>query len=109
MTQPSQYDSDSERLPHGMVRIGYDADTQTYTFRDADGSYWEGGSGHRFGQLTRVSSAPSESQPSPASKRGDETGDADPEKTKGRFRLKPSKTFDDILQDSKDEKGYEQT
>ena len=34
-----------------MKRIGYDADTQTYTFRDADGSIWE--SGQQYGKITR--------------------------------------------------------
>ncbi|KOS22083.1 hypothetical protein ESCO_001962 [Escovopsis weberi] len=57
---PSRYDEDSdeERLPEGMTRVGYDADTQTYTFRDADGSYWEGAPGCRYGRLTRVGQGP---------------------------------------------------
>lgn len=38
MVYQSRYDSDEERLPEGMERIGYDADTETYTYRDADGS-----------------------------------------------------------------------
>ncbi|KAI1370146.1 carbohydrate-binding module family 50 protein [Hypoxylon crocopeplum] len=50
----SQYDTDEERLPEGMQRIGYDADTQTYTFRDADGSIWESAPGNQYGQLHRV-------------------------------------------------------
>ncbi|KAI1491013.1 hypothetical protein F5X96DRAFT_507074 [Biscogniauxia mediterranea] len=54
----SQYDTDEERLPEGMQRIGYDADSQTYTFRDADGSIWESAPGNRYGRLHRVSSAP---------------------------------------------------
>ncbi len=56
------YDSDEERLPEGMTRVGYDADTQVYTFRDQDGSLWEGPPGSRYGHLTRVS-GPSPSQP----------------------------------------------
>lgn len=58
---PSRYadmDSDEERLPEGMVRIGYDADTQVYTFRDADGGLWEGPPGSRYGSLTKVADAP---------------------------------------------------
>ncbi|KAF4595735.1 peptidoglycan-binding LysM [Ophiocordyceps camponoti-floridani] len=47
-------DSDDERLPEGMTRIGYDADSQIYTFRDTDGSYWESAPGCRHGRLTRV-------------------------------------------------------
>jgi hypothetical protein len=42
------------RLPEGMTRTGYDADTETYTYRDADGSLWVGGQGNRYGSLKRV-------------------------------------------------------
>jgi len=51
----SYYDTDYERLPAGMERIGYDADTGIYTYRDSDGSLWEGASGARYGSLTKVS------------------------------------------------------
>lgn len=44
-------DSDVERLPDGMKRIGYDADTQIYTYRDADGTLWEGAPGAEYGRL----------------------------------------------------------
>jgi len=54
MTRWSQYDEDDYRLPEGMRRVGYDGDTQTYTYQDADGSYWEGPSGARYGELRRV-------------------------------------------------------
>ncbi|KAI2612180.1 carbohydrate-binding module family 50 protein [Hypoxylon fragiforme] len=54
----SQYDTDEERLPEGMKRIGYDADDQVYTFRDTrDGSIWESAPGNRYGQLRRVQEA----------------------------------------------------
>lgn len=58
MSRFSRYDSDEERLPEGMIRIGYDADDQTYTFQDADGSLWESAPGCEYGQLTRVGHAP---------------------------------------------------
>ncbi|KAI2642843.1 carbohydrate-binding module family 50 protein [Xylaria nigripes] len=58
MPRWSEYDTDEERLPEGMKRIGYDADTETYTFRDADGSIWESAPGNRYGQLRRVAGAP---------------------------------------------------
>ncbi|KAI5855083.1 carbohydrate-binding module family 50 protein [Durotheca rogersii] len=62
----SQYDTDEERLPEGMKRIGYDADTQVYSFRDADGSMWESAPGNQYGQLHRVSgSAPPPPPPPP--------------------------------------------
>jgi len=50
----SHLDSDEERLPPGMTRIGYDADTQIYTYRDSDGSHWEGAPGCKYGKLHRV-------------------------------------------------------
>jgi len=58
MSRFSRYDSDEERLPEGMTRIGYDADEQVYTFKDADGSLWESAPGCQYGQLTRVGQAP---------------------------------------------------
>ncbi|KAL2128354.1 hypothetical protein VTI74DRAFT_9295 [Chaetomium olivicolor] len=53
----SHLDTDEERLPEGMTRVGYDADTQVYTYRDSDGSYWEGAPGCQYGKLHRVRSA----------------------------------------------------
>ena len=32
---------DAERLPSGLERIGYDSDTQVYTFRDSEGNTYE--------------------------------------------------------------------
>jgi len=58
MSRFTQYDSDSERLPEGMTRVGYDADTQRYSYQDADGHYWEGPAGSRYGQLRRVDDGP---------------------------------------------------
>ena len=58
---PYADDDDTFHLPPGMTRIGYDADTETYTFRDADGTRYEGTPGSRYGQLTPTgvrSSAP---------------------------------------------------
>lgn len=51
----TQYDEDSYRLPEGMKRIGYDADTGRYTFQDRDGSLWTGAQGAEFSEMTRVS------------------------------------------------------
>ncbi|MCJ1317324.1 hypothetical protein MMC15_002647 [Xylographa vitiligo] len=50
----SQYDEDDYRLPEGMQRVGYDADTQKYTYQDSDESYWEGAAGARYGGLRQV-------------------------------------------------------
>ncbi|KDQ62849.1 hypothetical protein JAAARDRAFT_28824 [Jaapia argillacea MUCL 33604] len=55
----TQYDEDDYRLPEGMKRVGYDADTQTYTYRYRDSSVWEGSPGASYGVLTKVGRAPS--------------------------------------------------
>ena len=36
-----------------MKRIGYDSDTQKYTFKDQNGDLWEGPEGAEFGELTK--------------------------------------------------------
>jgi len=36
-----------------MKRIGYDADSGRYYFRDADGSVWRGAEGVEFGEMVR--------------------------------------------------------
>ncbi|KAF5385074.1 hypothetical protein D9615_000991 [Tricholomella constricta] len=51
----TQYDEDEYRLPEGMKRIGYDADTGRYQFQDRDGSVWQGAEGAEFSEMTRVS------------------------------------------------------
>jgi hypothetical protein len=72
MSRFSRYDTDEERLPEGMTRVGYDADTQVYTFQDADGSYWESAPGSQYGRLTRVGSGPADHGD------GDDDSDSDP-------------------------------
>ncbi|KAJ7213484.1 hypothetical protein GGX14DRAFT_618800 [Mycena pura] len=52
----TQHDEDSSRLPEGMVRIGYDSDTQRYYFRDRGGSVWQGTEGAQYSEMTPVSS-----------------------------------------------------
>ncbi|KAM6498864.1 hypothetical protein JOM56_006812 [Amanita muscaria] len=39
-----------------MKRIGYDADTGCYYFKDSDGSIWRGEAGSSYSEMTRVSS-----------------------------------------------------
>ncbi|KAK7941292.1 peptidoglycan-binding LysM domain protein [Apiospora aurea] len=73
----SQYETDEERLPEGMVRIGYDADDQTYTFKDtSDGSIWESAPGSQYGRLTRIS-GPSSSASPPTSRPNESYSDGD--------------------------------
>lgn len=55
----SHLDPDYERLPEGISRVGYDADTESYTFQDRSGSYWESRPGRRYGPLRRVHTSPS--------------------------------------------------
>ena len=57
MGYKADLDYDNDRLPHGMSRVGYDERTQIYTYRDSDGSYWQGPPGSRYGTLYRVSKA----------------------------------------------------
>ncbi|KIP10550.1 hypothetical protein PHLGIDRAFT_28382 [Phlebiopsis gigantea 11061_1 CR5-6] len=38
-----RWTDDDACVPSGMQRIGYDSDTQRYTFRDSDGCIYEGG------------------------------------------------------------------
>jgi len=36
-----------------MTRIGYDSDTGRYSFRDKDGSIWEGPEGAEYGEMRK--------------------------------------------------------
>jgi len=36
-----------------MKRVGYDADSGRYYFRDSDGALWEGAEGVEFGEMRR--------------------------------------------------------
>ena len=56
--RPGEDSEDEARLPEDVQRVGYDADTQTYSYRDQDGSYWEGAPGARYGVLHRSTSLP---------------------------------------------------
>jgi hypothetical protein len=57
MSRRSRYDEDARRLPEGMKRVGYNANTQRYTFQDQkDRTFWEGPEGSRFGKLTQSTS-----------------------------------------------------
>ncbi|KAJ7173084.1 hypothetical protein C8R43DRAFT_680641 [Mycena crocata] len=57
----TQYDEDSYRLPPGMVRTGYDADTGQYYFQDRSGTY-AGLPGSEYGPMYSVrAQAPSSS------------------------------------------------
>lgn len=56
MSRRSRYDEDARRLPEGMKRVGYNSNSQRYTFQDQnDGTFWEGPEGARFGKLMQSS------------------------------------------------------
>jgi hypothetical protein len=69
-----------------MKRIAYDADTQKYTFRDADGTLYESAPGSRYGELTPVRS--SDTVDSPPASPSDDT-------RVGRYKG-PAHTFEEI-------------
>ncbi|KAJ7242032.1 hypothetical protein C8J57DRAFT_1142647 [Mycena rebaudengoi] len=52
----SHFEEDSSRLPEGMQRIAYDADSERYTFRDHEGNIFMGPRGEDYGVLTPVDS-----------------------------------------------------
>ncbi|KIM69911.1 carbohydrate-binding module family 50 protein [Scleroderma citrinum Foug A] len=54
----TQYDEDDYRLPEGVKRIGYDADSGRYYFRDREGLLFKGPEGSEFGELVQVSDLP---------------------------------------------------
>jgi hypothetical protein len=56
---------DEYRLPEGMKRIGYDADTQCYTFRDAEGNFFESAPGSRYGELRPAGHIPQATEYTP--------------------------------------------
>ena len=62
MSRYSHYDTDEERLPEGMTRVGYDADTQVYTFKSPEGELYEAAPGNRYGELWPVGQRPQLSQ-----------------------------------------------
>ncbi|KAF1816527.1 hypothetical protein P152DRAFT_454781 [Eremomyces bilateralis CBS 781.70] len=51
-------ESDDQRLPDGMQRVGYDADTQRHTFQSSNGALFQGPAGARYGRLTPYGSEP---------------------------------------------------
>ena len=50
---------DADRLPEGVVRVGYDSDMQCYMFRDRDGVNYRGQPGMEFGGILTAISTPS--------------------------------------------------
>ncbi|KAG1888714.1 hypothetical protein F4604DRAFT_1915753 [Suillus subluteus] len=82
---------DSYRLPEGIKRIAYDADTQQYTFRDRSGQLYQNPSGETYGVLKPVSA------PSAPRRSVTITERRDPALIRARSVKRPAKTFDDFL------------
>lgn len=80
---------DTERLPSGFERIGYDSDTQIYTFRDSEGNTYESEPGNRYGELRPVRSPSRHMMFAPA------------ETTEGH-NAQPSRSFADMLSGQED-------
>ncbi|KAJ9131977.1 hypothetical protein NKR19_g9448 [Coniochaeta hoffmannii] len=56
MSRKWPQDGDDARIaPNGSVRIAYDADTQTYTYRHPSGDLYEGAPGSEYGPLRLAS------------------------------------------------------
>ncbi|KAG2069779.1 hypothetical protein BDR04DRAFT_1232044 [Suillus decipiens] len=87
----AHFDEDSYRLPEGIKRIAYDADTQQYTFRDRSGQLYQNPSGETYGVLKPVSA------PAAPRRRVTITERRDPALIRARSVKRPAKTFDDFL------------
>ncbi|KAG2139723.1 hypothetical protein DEU56DRAFT_799912 [Suillus clintonianus] len=87
----SYFDEDSYRLPEGVKRIAYDADTQKYTFRDQSGQLYQNSSGEKYGVLKPVSA------PATPRRRVTITERRDPALIRARSVKRLAKTFDDFL------------
>ncbi|KAG6857496.1 hypothetical protein H0H87_002121 [Tephrocybe sp. NHM501043] len=92
MSSWTQFEEDSYRLPEGMKRIEYDADTKVYTFQDRDGKRYQGAPGEEYGVLTPV-----ENVITGSSRVGAFYSESDePPRPSARMGTTPS-TFHDIL------------
>ncbi|KAF9011967.1 hypothetical protein BDQ17DRAFT_1345202 [Cyathus striatus] len=50
----TQYEEDASRLPEGFMRVGYDAETQRYKFKDRYGKLYQSELGAAYGTLTPI-------------------------------------------------------
>lgn len=60
---------DAYRLPEGMTRVGYDADTGRYTYRETTGKIYQGEPYSQYGVLRPIHDTPASSQPRRTSER----------------------------------------
>lgn len=105
MSRFTHLDTDAERLPPGMHRIGYDADNQTYHYTDdspsGNGAHYVGAPGARYGSLRRVPVPDTTTQPRAAAPPPPPPKYQPVEKMHRRSAPPPptrkNQTFDDIL------------
>lgn len=87
----TQDNEDATRLPEHMVRVGYDADTSQYTFRDShDGTLYTSEPGSEYGTLHPVA-------PSNTTSRPQAFEEIDPESPPSHEDLNAPKTFQEFL------------
>ncbi|KAF7371133.1 hypothetical protein MSAN_00748600 [Mycena sanguinolenta] len=103
----TQYNEDSTRLPEGMKRIGYDADTARYTFCDREGNIYMGPAHEEYGLLSLVRKSGRSRPASPTDDRFasdqcslPDTSESDSELSESELSVSvptPAKTFHDLL------------
>ena len=49
-----RYEDTDEHRTDGLTRVGYDADTQRYTFASPSGELYQGEPGNRYGKLAKI-------------------------------------------------------
>ncbi|KAJ7236422.1 hypothetical protein B0H12DRAFT_1238496 [Mycena haematopus] len=92
----TQYNEDSTRLPVGMKRIGYDADTARYTFCDREGNIYMGPAHEEYGLLSLVQETSSAASPTDDRPHAF-ASDTDTETSKPGLSVEVPATFHDIL------------
>lgn len=95
---------DSYRLPEGFTRIAYDADTALYTFRDRNGTLYEGPPRAAYGTLRPIQHAHSSrplfeggAHPTTRARGNADTSDADTRRSRSVDLTPSARTFHDIL------------
>lgn len=83
LTRPNTHVQDSQRLPEGFERMGYDADTTIYTYRGPDGRMYESEPGSRYGELWPVG----EPRPQPSDAEIEVANEAIEEDNRGAVRM----------------------
>ncbi|KAH7174523.1 uncharacterized protein B0J16DRAFT_375363 [Fusarium flagelliforme] len=54
MPRVTHFDDDHGRLPEGLKKCGYDAETNRHYYRDKEGRYFQSAPGNKYGRLDEV-------------------------------------------------------